>query len=78
MGGALAVREVSRGGGYLSSSDAAAHFGLGGRAGADGVRILWPSGRIDKLGPLPGGATYWIEEGGRTIAEIPHKSSREP
>ncbi len=67
-GGRTQVREVTRGGGYLSASDAVAHFGLGGLPGAESVRVTWPSGRVDDLGPLKAGFTYLIEEGGKVLS----------
>jgi hypothetical protein len=72
-GGKLQVREITRGGSYLSSSDAVAHFGLNDLPQAESLRIAWPSGRTDSLGPLPGGATYLIEEGGKILSRTPHK-----
>ena len=38
---------VQRGFGYLSSSDARVHFGLGHRTAVDGVEVRWPDGRVE-------------------------------
>jgi enediyne biosynthesis protein E4 len=75
-GGRKGMREMTRGGGDLSASDAIVHFGLGDPEAAESVRIVWPSGRVDTLGPLPAGITYTIEEGGKVLARTPHAPSR--
>ena len=62
-GGTTQVRDVTRGGSYLSASDARLHFGLGRARAADAVRIRWPSGLEEKLGPLEAGRRYHIVEG---------------
>ena len=72
-GGKSQVREITRSGSYLSSSDAVAHFGLGTFPRAEGLRIAWPSGQVDTLGPLPAGATYLIEEGGKVLSRTLYK-----
>jgi signal transduction histidine kinase len=57
----LAVREVSVGGGYLSSSDPTVHFGLPSDGLVD-IRTVFPSGRIvSRLGLRPG-RTYGVNE----------------
>jgi hypothetical protein len=48
-------REVQAGGGYLSQSPPSAHFGLGGRALADVVRLLWPGGVLQSELDVPAG-----------------------
>ena len=70
--GKTQIREVSRGGGYLSASDAIAHFGLGAAPRAESVRIRWPSGQADALGALDAGFTYLIEEGGKILSSRKH------
>jgi enediyne biosynthesis protein E4 len=72
-GGRTQVREVTRGGGYLSASDAIAHFGLGAAPRADAVRIKWPSGQVDELGALAAGFRYLIEEGGKVLSSKEHR-----
>ena len=42
--GRRTVRRIDRGGGYLSSRDAVARFGLGSTAGATRLTIVWPDG----------------------------------
>jgi Flp pilus assembly protein TadD len=48
-------REVQAGGGYLSQSPPSAHFGLGERALADVVRLLWPGGVLQSELDVPAG-----------------------
>ena len=62
-GGKVQLREVTRGGSYLSAQDVRLHFGLGSSSTADHVTIRWPSGQVDEIGPLKGGKRYLIVEG---------------
>ncbi|MBI4583770.1 MAG: CRTAC1 family protein [Planctomycetes bacterium] len=61
-GGKRQWREMTRGGSYLSSSDAVAHFGLGASRRAGRVTITWPSGAVTRLEELEAGRRYTIEE----------------
>jgi len=45
----MQVVTVSTAGGYLSSNDKRAHFGLGPDAAAKAVEIYWPSGIVQRL-----------------------------
>jgi hypothetical protein len=68
-GGRTMLREVSRGGSYLSSSDARAHFGLGAARRAESLRVRWPGGLEESIGPLEAGALYRVVEGsGEAVA----------
>jgi tetratricopeptide (TPR) repeat protein len=51
------------GGSYQSASDPRAHFGLGDAARAEQVEVTWPSGRVDRFGPLAADAGYRLREG---------------
>ena len=61
-GGRLQIGEVRAGSSYLSQSDLRLHFGLNGLSRADSVRVRWPSGRTQDLGPLEAGRAHPIRE----------------
>ena len=48
-------RETQAGSGYLSTSPAVAHFGLGARGLADVVRLVWPGGVLQAEMDVPAG-----------------------
>ena len=56
------VREVRRGGSYLSSHDPRVFFGLGASAQADEVEIRWPSGKVQRLDGVLAGQVLIAEE----------------
>lgn len=56
------VVTVSTAGGYLSSNDKRAHFGLGADATAKVVEIHWPSGIVQKLEAVKGDQMLKVEE----------------
>jgi hypothetical protein len=62
-GGLTQIREIDGGNGYAGQSMKRAHFGIGKAANIDDVEIHWPSGRIEKMGPLPPNNLYKIVEG---------------
>ena len=45
---------VRRGGGFLSASDSALHFGLGTATSIDRIVIRWPDGSTSQYENLPG------------------------
>ena len=51
------------GGSYESAGDPRLNFGLGDAHRVESVEIRWPSGRVDRLGPLPADAGYLVREG---------------
>jgi hypothetical protein len=55
--------EVHSGGSYLSQNDIRLHFGLGAADEIDSVTIHWPSGLVEKLGPLRADQFYSVLEG---------------
>ena len=57
------VRHRKGGGSYLSASDPRLHFGIGSALKADQVEIRWPSGRLQRLGPLEADRAYLVIEG---------------
>jgi hypothetical protein len=52
VGSETQTQEVRSGSSYLSSSDRRLLFGLGKAAQADSVKITWPSGKVQSLGPI--------------------------
>ncbi len=56
------VKEVTRGGSYLSSNEATSHFGLGKNKTVLEVTIEWPSGIKTRLTTLPANKVYLVEE----------------
>jgi hypothetical protein len=61
-GGRRQVEEVRAGHSYLSQGDRILHFGLGEAARADEVRVRWPSGRAQTIGPLEAGRRHRLVE----------------
>jgi tetratricopeptide (TPR) repeat protein len=51
------------GGSYQSSSDPRLHFGLGNLGLVDSVEVAWPSGKLDRFGPLDADTGYLVREG---------------
>jgi hypothetical protein len=70
-GGRSMMEEVRSGGSYLSQSDLRAHFGLGGATAADRVEISWPSGTIERLGPLAADSFVTIRERAGVVSSAP-------
>ena len=54
---------LSAGSAYLSQHSKRLHFGLGTRERAERVRIHWPSGLVQELGPLAAGHVHEVTEG---------------
>jgi hypothetical protein len=51
------------GGSYQAAGDPRIHFGLGDADRVESVEVRWPSGRVDRLGPLAADAGYLVREG---------------
>src|SRR5262249_14081170 len=51
------------GGSYQSASDPRLHFGLGDTDRIEAIEVSWPSGRVDRFGPLAADAGYLLREG---------------
>jgi tetratricopeptide (TPR) repeat protein len=51
------------GGSYQSASDPRLHFGLGGAGRVEAIEVSWPSGRVDRFGPLAADTGYLLLEG---------------
>lgn len=61
------VKWLAAGSAYLSQHTKRLHFGLGGRARAEKVRIHWPSGEVQELPPLAAGFLYEVTEGDKEL-----------
>ncbi|MDP6539515.1 MAG: CRTAC1 family protein [Planctomycetota bacterium] len=57
-------RTLRRGGSYLSSSEAAVHFGLGGADAVAGVEVVWPGGEVERFPGGPGDRALVLTRGG--------------
>ncbi len=62
-GGETQTKMLRSGSSYLSASELALTFGLGPRDKADSIEVRWPSGQVDRLSAVPGGATLTVTEG---------------
>jgi predicted Zn-dependent protease len=62
-GGRVRVAHRVGGGSYQSSSDACHHFGLAEARRVDSVEVRWPSGQVDRFGPLEADTAYRLVEG---------------
>ena len=54
---------VRSGGSFLSENQRSVTFGLGSGETVESVEVLWPSGQVDRSGPLPANQHYLITEG---------------
>ena len=57
---------------YLSQSELALTFGLGGTGKADSIEVQWPSGQTDKVQNINAGQTITIEEGKGMTSNTPY------
>jgi hypothetical protein len=70
-GGRTQLGIVRRGGGFLSASDSALHFGLGEVTAVDHVVVRWPDGTSGRYNNLPGDATLILRQGEPGAQTIP-------
>ena len=61
--GSIRYTEVRAGSSFESSSDPRAYFGLGAATRVDAIVIRWPSGQVDKLGPVAADQEIVVREG---------------
>ncbi|TBR17542.1 CRTAC1 family protein, partial [bacterium] len=61
-GGRVQRREVEPGNSFMSQSDPRLLFGLGPGGKAEDVTVRWPSGKVQKLGPLAAGRYHTLQE----------------
>ena len=63
VGNSVREQYVRSGGSFLSESQRALTFGLGGADTAESIEIHWPSGLVEKFTDLKAGAAYIATEG---------------
>lgn len=63
VGGARHWQIVKTGSSYASQSELPLTFGLGSAGRADAVRITWPNGRVEALGPIEANRSITVIEG---------------
>ena len=74
--GARLWQIVKTGSSYASQSELPLTFGLGGATTVDGVRVAWPSGRVDVMGALHANQSITIQEGAGVVRRTPMGSKR--
>ncbi len=63
------VRELHAGEGNAAQNSKTMIFGLGAAPAAEAVTIRWPSGRVQEIGPVPGGQLVRLTEGAAPVLE---------
>jgi hypothetical protein len=76
--GAHPWRLVHTGSSYCSQSELTLTFGLGDLAKADNVEVVWPSGQVDRLGPVAANQTVTVQEGKGLVSVWPLSGKRPP
>ncbi len=74
----VSAQVLSGGSGYISQHTKRLHFGLGERAAARKVSILWPSSGRQELEGLEAGFRYHIREGDDAVARVPVEPAAAP
>ena len=74
-GGGKAWQIVKTGSSYASQSELPLTFGLGSAREVSGIRVKWPSGRVDTIGAVKGNQTVTIEEGAGLLTAAPIRRS---
>jgi len=57
------LRLIGTGGGFLSTSDRRAHFGIGEAERVDSLEVTWPDGSTDRFEDLEANRDYRIQQG---------------
>ena len=70
-GGETRWRRVRTGSSYASQSELPVTFGLGAAPRADAVRVVWPGGRTEEVGPVEANLRITIEEGAGIVETSP-------
>ena len=72
-GGRTQVGVVRRGGGFMSASDPALHFGLGEATAVDRIVVRWPDGSTGRYEDLPGDCVLTLTQGEGQAGVVPHR-----
>jgi len=67
-GGAKEWQYVHTGSSYCSQSDTALTFGLGAQQRVESIEVEWPSGQVDRTGPVVANQVAFVEEGRGLVA----------
>ncbi len=70
-GGLEQMQEVHQSGGFCSSNDPRAHFGLGASAMVDELEVRWPSGAVQKFHDVKSRQIITIKEGENSFRSEP-------
>ena len=70
-GGQRQVAQRCGGGSYQSASDPRLHFGIGDATTVESVEVRWPSGQVDRHGPLGADREYVLREGAQSAGSRP-------
>jgi hypothetical protein len=74
-GGAKPWQIVKTGSSYASQSELPLTFGLGAAREVSGIRVKWPSGKVDTIGVVKANQTVTIKEGAGLVSAVPMKHS---
>jgi hypothetical protein len=66
---------VKTGSSYASQSELPLTFGLGAAQDVQAITVKWPSGRVDKYGPVKANQVITIKEGAGVVSAVPIKHS---
>ena len=71
IGDRVLVRQVKAGSSYLGQNDVRVHFGMGRRARADRLEVVWPTGRADIVEDVEAGGILTVHEGFGVVERRP-------
>jgi len=74
-GGGKPWQIVKTGSSYASQSELPLTFGLGSAGEVSGIRVKWPSGRVDTIGAVKANQVITIKEGAGQVSAVPLKHS---
>ena len=69
-GGAKPWQLVKTGSSYASQSELPLTFGLGSQTDVTSIRVRWPGGRVETVGPVKGDQTITIREGSGIVRTV--------